>query len=110
MGQAVPADLAVPEAADRAAASGPDHQRGTVLASRADQDRARKPRPDQRLGRDIRREPAERHVRGAPEPLPGVIPAAAFIFQWQKGDFRQVLPSAGAGSMPITATKPPWAS
>jgi branched-chain amino acid transport system substrate-binding protein len=36
--------------------------------------------------------------------------AAAFIFHWQKGDFRQVLPSATTGSVPITATKPPWAS
>ena len=36
--------------------------------------------------------------------------AAAFIFQWQKGNFRQVLPSATIGSVSITATKPPWAS
>ena len=36
--------------------------------------------------------------------------AAAFVFQWQKGDFRQVLPSATTGSVSITATKPPWAS
>jgi len=36
--------------------------------------------------------------------------AAAFVFQWQKGDFRQVLPSATTGSVPITAAKPPWAS
>jgi branched-chain amino acid transport system substrate-binding protein len=36
--------------------------------------------------------------------------AAAFIFQWQKGNFRQVLPSATTGSVSITATKPPWAS
>ena len=35
--------------------------------------------------------------------------AAAFVFQWQKGNFRQVLPSATAGSVSITATKPPWA-
>jgi branched-chain amino acid transport system substrate-binding protein len=33
--------------------------------------------------------------------------AAAFIFQWQKDNFRQVLPSA-TGSVPIAATKPPW--
>ncbi len=36
--------------------------------------------------------------------------AAAFVFQWQKGDFKQVLPSATTGSVSITATKPPWAS
>ena len=36
--------------------------------------------------------------------------AAAFVFQWQKGEFRQVLPSATTGSVPITASKPPWAS
>jgi branched-chain amino acid transport system substrate-binding protein len=36
--------------------------------------------------------------------------AAAFVFQWQKGTFRQVLPSATTGSVSITATKPPWAS
>jgi hypothetical protein len=34
--------------------------------------------------------------------------AAAFIFQWQKGDFRQVLPSATTGSVSVAATKPPW--
>ena len=36
--------------------------------------------------------------------------AAAFVFQWQEGNFKQVLPSATAGSVSITATKPPWAS
>jgi branched-chain amino acid transport system substrate-binding protein len=36
--------------------------------------------------------------------------AAAFVFQWQKGSFRQVLPSATAGSVSIAATKPPWVS
>jgi branched-chain amino acid transport system substrate-binding protein len=36
--------------------------------------------------------------------------AAAFVFQWQKGIFRQVLPSATTGSVSITVTKPPWAS
>ena len=36
--------------------------------------------------------------------------AAAFIFQWQKGNFKEVLPSATTGSVSITATKPPWAS
>jgi branched-chain amino acid transport system substrate-binding protein len=35
--------------------------------------------------------------------------AAAFVFQWQKGTFRQVLPPATTGSVSITATKPPWA-
>jgi branched-chain amino acid transport system substrate-binding protein len=36
--------------------------------------------------------------------------AAAFVFQWQKGNYRQVLPSATTGSVAITATKPPWSS
>jgi branched-chain amino acid transport system substrate-binding protein len=36
--------------------------------------------------------------------------AAAFVFQWQKGSFRQVLPSGTAGSVTITATKPAWGS
>ena len=37
--------------------------------------------------------------------------AAAFIFQWQKaGTFSQVLPLGAAGSVPIIATKPNWAS
>jgi branched-chain amino acid transport system substrate-binding protein len=36
--------------------------------------------------------------------------AAAFVFQWQKGSFRQVLPDGTAGSVSITATKPPWLS
>jgi hypothetical protein len=36
--------------------------------------------------------------------------AAAFVFQWQKGNYRQVLPSATTGSVSITATKPPWSS
>ena len=35
--------------------------------------------------------------------------AAAFVFQWQKGNYRQVLPSTTTGSVSITATKPPWA-
>ena len=34
--------------------------------------------------------------------------AAAFVFQWQKGNYRQVLPSATTGSVSITAAKPPW--
>ena len=36
--------------------------------------------------------------------------AAAFVFQWQKGNYRQVLPSATTGSVSIAATKPPWSS
>jgi branched-chain amino acid transport system substrate-binding protein len=37
--------------------------------------------------------------------------AAAFVFQWQKGDtFKQVLPVGASGSVPIIATKPSWAS
>jgi branched-chain amino acid transport system substrate-binding protein len=36
--------------------------------------------------------------------------AAAFIFQWQRGSFKQVLPAGTAGSVPIISTKPPWAS
>jgi branched-chain amino acid transport system substrate-binding protein len=34
--------------------------------------------------------------------------AAAFIFQWQKGAFKQVLPVGTPGSVSITATKPTW--
>jgi branched-chain amino acid transport system substrate-binding protein len=34
--------------------------------------------------------------------------AAAFIFQWQQGSFKQVLPSSTAGSVQIISTKPPW--
>lgn len=36
--------------------------------------------------------------------------ASAFVFQWQHGDFHQVLPLGFAGSDPITATKPHWTS
>ena len=36
--------------------------------------------------------------------------AAAFVFQWHKGSFEQVLPSGIAGSVPISATKPGWSS
>jgi branched-chain amino acid transport system substrate-binding protein len=36
--------------------------------------------------------------------------AAAFVFQWQKGSFNQVLPTDAAGSVQITATKPAWTS
>ena len=34
--------------------------------------------------------------------------AAAFIFQWQKHNFSQVLPLGLPGSVSILATKPPW--
>ena len=34
--------------------------------------------------------------------------AAAFVFQWQKGNFDEVLPAGTTGSVPILATKPPW--
>ena len=34
--------------------------------------------------------------------------AAAFVFQWQKGNYRQVLPVGTTGSVSIAATKPPW--
>jgi branched-chain amino acid transport system substrate-binding protein len=36
--------------------------------------------------------------------------AAAFIFQWQKSNFRQVLPVSGHGSSQIIAVKPAWTS
>ena len=36
--------------------------------------------------------------------------AAAFVFQWQKGNFYQVLPAGTAGSTGILATKPPWSN
>ena len=36
--------------------------------------------------------------------------AAAFIFQWQKSNFRQVLPARGRGASQIIATKPAWTS
>jgi branched-chain amino acid transport system substrate-binding protein len=36
--------------------------------------------------------------------------AAAFIFQWQKSSFNQVLPVGDPGSNPIIATKPAWTS
>jgi branched-chain amino acid transport system substrate-binding protein len=37
--------------------------------------------------------------------------AAAFVFQWQTDNtFKQVLPAGSAGSVPIIATKPNWAS
>jgi branched-chain amino acid transport system substrate-binding protein len=34
--------------------------------------------------------------------------AAAFVFQWQLGDFKEVLPVGAPGSVPILAIKPPW--
>jgi branched-chain amino acid transport system substrate-binding protein len=34
--------------------------------------------------------------------------AAAFIFQWQKNSFNQVLPIGAHGAKPIIATKPAW--
>jgi branched-chain amino acid transport system substrate-binding protein len=36
--------------------------------------------------------------------------AAAFVFQWQKNNFNQVLPLGGPGASPIIATKPAWRS
>jgi branched-chain amino acid transport system substrate-binding protein len=36
--------------------------------------------------------------------------AAAFVFQWQGGDFKQVLPSDAPGSVSILATKPAWSN
>ena len=34
-----------------------------------------------------------------------------FIYQWQSGgSFNQVLPANAPGSVPIVATKPPWAA
>jgi branched-chain amino acid transport system substrate-binding protein len=34
--------------------------------------------------------------------------AAAFVFQWQGGDFKQVLPADAPGSVSILVTKPDW--
>jgi branched-chain amino acid transport system substrate-binding protein len=34
--------------------------------------------------------------------------AASFIFQWQKKNFTQVLPTSASGSVPIVSTKPAW--
>jgi branched-chain amino acid transport system substrate-binding protein len=36
--------------------------------------------------------------------------AAAFVFQWQKNNFNQVLPAGGPGAKTIIATKPAWSS
>jgi branched-chain amino acid transport system substrate-binding protein len=36
--------------------------------------------------------------------------AAAFVFQWQKGTFDQVLPAGTGNSVQILATKPAWAN
>ncbi len=57
----------------RAATASPYDQPVTVPAGRADQDRARVPPHDQRLGFQVRREPAERRVQGVPHPLPGIV-------------------------------------
>ena len=73
VGQAVPADPTVPQAAERAAAASPYNQPVAVSAGRVDQDWARVPPHDQRLGFQVRREPAERRVQGVPHPLPGVV-------------------------------------
>jgi ABC-type branched-subunit amino acid transport system substrate-binding protein len=35
---------------------------------------------------------------------------AAYIFQWQKGNFVQVLPTAASGSVAIEYPKPSWGS
>jgi ABC-type branched-subunit amino acid transport system substrate-binding protein len=34
--------------------------------------------------------------------------AASFVFQWQHGNFKQVLPAGASGSVPILVTKPAW--
>jgi ABC-type branched-subunit amino acid transport system substrate-binding protein len=34
--------------------------------------------------------------------------AATFVFQWQHGSFKQVLPAGASGSVPILSTKPAW--
>ena len=73
VGQAVPADPPVPKAAERTAAASPYDQSVAVPAGRVDQDWARVPPDDQRLGFQVWREPAERRVQGAPHPLPGVV-------------------------------------
>ena len=36
--------------------------------------------------------------------------AASFVFQWQQGNFRQVLPTDAKGSVSILGTKPAWTS
>jgi ABC-type branched-subunit amino acid transport system substrate-binding protein len=36
--------------------------------------------------------------------------AAAFVFQWQKNNFNQVLPAGGPGASQIIASKPKWTS
>jgi branched-chain amino acid transport system substrate-binding protein len=38
------------------------------------------------------------------------VKAIAFIFQWQNGNFVQVLPASAAGSVKITVPKPKWSS
>jgi hypothetical protein len=63
----------VPQAAEHAAAASPNDEPVAVPAGHADQDRARVPPHDQRLGFQVRREPAERRVQRVPHPLPGVV-------------------------------------
>jgi hypothetical protein len=58
VGQAVPADPAVPQAAERTAVASPYDQPVAVPADRADQDRARISPHDQRLGFQVRDDPA----------------------------------------------------
>ena len=57
-------------------------------------------------------EPWENGGRGVafPHALPAdsAGAAAAFIFQWHKDSFEQVLPTGASGSVPITVTKPGW--
>jgi len=36
--------------------------------------------------------------------------AIAFIFQWQNGQFVQVLPAGATGSVPVLYPKPNWSS
>jgi ABC-type branched-subunit amino acid transport system substrate-binding protein len=38
------------------------------------------------------------------------VKAIAFIFQWQDGNFVQVLPATAAGSVKIMNPKPAWSS
>lgn len=65
----------MPQAADRSAAASPGDEHVIGVVSGPDQDRARVSVYGQRLGRDARREPAERHVQCMPQPLPcGVRP------------------------------------
>jgi hypothetical protein len=38
------------------------------------------------------------------------VKAIAFIFQWQNGNFVQVLPASATGSVKILDPKPNWSS